>query len=290
MSNKLQVINDAIMQQESRFNSVLADPSISFKREAGFAYQVISQNSFAASTAMNNMQSLVDAVTNIAAIGISLNPAQKLAYLVPRDKKICLDISYMGLVQIALDSGSILWAKCEVVYEGEQFELSGVDQPPVHKRDPFSKDRKNENIRGVYVVVKTNHGDYLTDCMSKDEIDAIMKRSTAYKSGKPCPWRTDYTEMAKKTVIKRAYKMWPKTDRLATAIDVLNRESDEGIEFSGEQTYIADYLTPIYDALSSHGKTAESFELVTKRSIANIAQENVPTVLNWIEVNHDKLG
>ena len=60
MSNNLQVINNAIMQQESRFNAVLADPSISFQREAGFAYQVISQNSFAASTAMNNMQSLVD--------------------------------------------------------------------------------------------------------------------------------------------------------------------------------------------------------------------------------------
>lgn len=289
MSN-LQLINNAIMQQENRFNAVLADSSISFQREAGFAYQVISQNSFATSTAMNNMQSLVDAVTNIAAIGISLNPAQKHAYLVPRDKKICLDISYMGLIQIALDTGSIKWAKCEVVYDGENFELSGVDQPPIHKRDPFSKERSNDKVRGVYVVVKTADGDYLTDCMSKDEIDSIMKRSTAYKSGKACPWTTDYTEMAKKTVIKRAYKMWPKTERLATAIDVLNRENDEGIEFTSEQSYIAEYLTPIYGALTACGKSPESFEAFTKRNISEIAQENVPTVIKWIDANHAKLG
>lgn len=290
MSNNLQVINNAILQQESRFNSVLSDPNIKFQREAGFAYQVISQNSFTANTAMNNMQSLVDAVTNIAAIGISLNPAQKHAYLVPRDNKICLDISYMGLIQIALDAGSIKWAQCKVVYEGDTFELCGVDKAPIHNHDPFNRERTNDNVRGVYVVVKTYDGDYLTDCMSKDEVDAIMKRSAAYKSGKPCPWKTDYTEMAKKTVIKRAYKMWPKTERLATAIDVINRENDEGIEFTSEQSYIPDYLTPIYEALSKHGKTPEIFETRTKRVISNISQDNVPTVLNWIEVNHDKLG
>ena len=64
---------------------------------------------------------------------------------------------------------------------------------------------------------KTPDGDYLTDCMSKDEIDAIMNRSQSVKSNKSSPWKSDYGEMAKKTVVKRAYKYWPKTDRLDKA-------------------------------------------------------------------------
>jgi recombination protein RecT len=38
----------------------------------------------------------------VAAIGITLNPASKLAYLVPRDGMVCLDISYMGLLHRAV--------------------------------------------------------------------------------------------------------------------------------------------------------------------------------------------
>lgn len=38
--------------------------------------------------------------------------------------------------------------------------------------------------------------------------------------------------MCKKTVIKRASKTWPKNDRLNSAIEHLNVELDEGIEFT----------------------------------------------------------
>ncbi|MCY1536136.1 RecT family protein [compost metagenome] len=65
--------------------------------------------------------------------------------------------------------------------------------------------------------------------MSRDDIDGIMNRSQSVKSGKSSPWKTDYGEMAKKTVVKRAYKYWPKTDRLDRAIHHLNTESGEGL-------------------------------------------------------------
>jgi hypothetical protein len=40
--------------------------------------------------------------------------------------------------------------------------------------------------------------------------------------------------MGKKTVIKRASKLWPKNERLNMAIQHLNVELDEGIEFSSQ--------------------------------------------------------
>ena len=82
---------------------------------------------------------------------------------------------------------------------------------------------------GAYVVVKMHSGDYLTECMSREEIDAIKNRSESVKAGKSSPWDTDYGEMAKKTVVKRAYKYWPKSDRLDQAIHHLNTDGGEGL-------------------------------------------------------------
>lgn len=233
MSNQLATISQDIYDTRDAFTQVLSEPSLSFDREAGFAMQAIQGNDYMLKVAMGNRQAVVNAVTNIAAIGISLNPAKKQAYLVPRDGKVCLDISYMGLMDLAMASGAIRWAQAELVHASDRFELNGLDRPPTHSFNPFGGDRGD--IVGAYVVVKTSDGDYLTTCMSKADIDAIMNRSQSVKSGKSSPWKTDYGEMAKKTVVKRAYKYWPKTEQLEQAIHHLNTEGAEGLAPAGPQ-------------------------------------------------------
>lgn len=227
----LSIITNDIYSARDNFASVLTDRSLNFEREAGFAIQSLTANDYAMGIAQKNRQSVINAVTNIAAIGISLNPAKKQAYLVPRDGRICLDISYIGLLDLAIGSGSIRWGQAELVYEGDAFTLNGFDKPPTHGRNPFDKNRGE--VIGVYVVVKTADGDYLTTTMTIDEVNAIRDRSSAWKAWiskqKSCPWVTDPGEMAKKTVIKRAYKLWPKTERLEQAIHHLNTDGDEGL-------------------------------------------------------------
>lgn len=223
----IQTITNYVYGAEDGFQSVLVDRSLNFEREAGFAIQVLTSNDYVAKLAAGDRQSVVNAVTNIAAIGISLNPAKKQAYLVPRKGKICLDISYMGLIDLAIQSGSIMWAQADLVYANDAFTLNGFDHPPTHSFNPFSKERGD--MVGAYVVVKMHSGDYLTECMSREDIDAIKNRSESVKAGKQSPWDTDYGEMAKKTVVKRAYKYWPKSDRLDQAIHHLNTDGGEGL-------------------------------------------------------------
>jgi recombination protein RecT len=224
MSNALQEI---VLSTRDTFASRLADKSINFEQESGFAIQALSTD-YAMGIAMKNKQSVIDAVTNIAAIGISLNPAKKQAYLVPRDGKICLDISYMGLIDLAVATGAIKWAQAAVVYESDNFQLRGFDEAPLHTFSPFDKNRGA--IIGVYCVVKTADGEYLTHSMPISEVYAIRDRSQSYKSGKSSPWKSDEGEMIKKTCIKQAYKYWPKVnDRLQNAIQYLNTETGEGL-------------------------------------------------------------
>ena len=240
----ISTIEQYVYGAENSFQNVLVDKSITFEREAGFAIQILTAGDYIAKLAVGDRQSVVNAVTNIAAIGISLNPAKKQAYLVPRKGKICLDISYMGLIDLAVQAGSILWAQADLVYETDAFTLNGFDKPPTHSYNPFSKERGA--MVGAYVVVKTASGDYLTDCMSSDEIDAIKNRSESVKAGQSSPWKTDYGEMAKKTVVKRAYKYWPKSDRLDQAIHHLNTEGGEGLASAAPKVAAID-PTPIIE-------------------------------------------
>lgn len=227
----LRPAQDLILAQEQQFNAVLSDDKINFAKEAQFALQHLSNNSFVAQTAMKNQESFRNAIINVAAIGISLNPAQKHCYLVPRGGAICLDIGYLGLEHIAIESGSVLWVQCKLVHANDTYEARGIDKAPEHRYSAFGK---RGDIIGAYCVAKVHDGSFLTEEMSIEEVNRIKARSQSAK-GAISPWKTDEGEMIKKTVIKRAAKHWPKSARLDQAIHVLNTDNHEGINFEAER-------------------------------------------------------
>lgn len=244
---------EIIQETEARFLEI-APEYMSYSAEKGFAIQLLNNNQFlSAAAATDNYKYFQQAITNVAAIGLSLNPAEKLAYLIPRTIKagvdnngkavyqtrVYLEPSYMGMIRLATDSGSIKWAQANCVYSNDEFIDNGPGEKPTHKYSAFSKDRGS--FVGVYCVAKTCDGDYLTSLMPEDQIRSVMERSEAGKSvdkyGKPKapsgPWVTDFEEQAKKTVIRRAFKTWPRTNErrmamLAKAVELSN--DNEGFE------------------------------------------------------------
>ncbi len=213
-------IVEFVRQQEPLFCGALTDQSVTWSKESQFAIQYFQKNDFLAKTALSNPTSAQNAIINVAAIGITLNPASKLAYLVPRDGMVCLDISYMGLLHLAQATGSIKWGQCKLVYSNDTYESNGLDTAPTHKYNAFGE---RGDVVGGYCTVKTSDGDYLTEEMSLTEIRTVEATSKA-KNG---PWKTFWEEMARKTIVKRASKYWPKAQRLDTAIHLLNE--DEGV-------------------------------------------------------------
>lgn len=212
--------------------------AVNWEAEYNYAVQQLYKNDFARKIATNNPVSAQNAVRNVAAIGLTLNPALRYAYLVPRDGAICLDVSYMGLMHLAQDTGSIMWAQCKIVHLDDNYQNNGASAEPSHKYSPFG-DRGP--IVGAYCVAKTHEGDFLTHEMAIADIYAIRDRSSAwkaYQSGKAKsagPWGSDEGEMIKKTVVKQASKYWPKVERLHEAIEMVNNESGEGIDFDQER-------------------------------------------------------
>lgn len=215
----------AIQHAKPKFNEIartLANP-VNWDAESNYAMQVLKKNKALAACPIDTIK---DSMVNVAAIGLSLNPAQKLAYLVPRDGVACLDISYQGLMKLATDTGLVEWCKAVLVREGDDFVWIDFETRPEHKdTEPFNTKRA---VIGGYVITQLRSGKVMCEKMSRDELDQVKNTSKA-KNG---PWKTWPEEMMKKTLIKRASKSWPKTDgseRFHEAVHMVN-----DIEGNGE--------------------------------------------------------
>jgi recombination protein RecT len=221
---------DAVLVQAARkFQDTATRSGLDWESESLYAMQALVNNDYLAKVARENPFSLRMSMEQVAAIGLSLNPATSLAYLVPRMGKVVVDISYRGLIKVAVDTGSIKWAQVELVYSKDKFVWKGKFTPPEHVFDPFDPDRGE--FRGTYCVAKTPDGDYLVDHMKAADIFHIRAKSKAYENGDG-PWLDFPEEMYKKVQLKRARKTWPPTAgirRLDEVIRYLNEDLGEGL-------------------------------------------------------------
>ena len=201
-------------------------------KEIGFALQIWNdpKNAYLRNA---NKQSLVASVLQSAQIGLSLNPIAKEAYLIPRktDNDIIVGVepSYIGLVKLLTDVGSIVSVKSNIVYEGDIFEIVYSFETSFKHIPKF----KSKNITGVYAVAKLKTGDYQLEYMPVDEIHKIRSSSESWKAYERdnkkdhTPWVKYEGEMYRKTVIKRLCKYLPRSasnERIDQAIDLSNSD------------------------------------------------------------------
>ncbi len=163
---------------------------------------------------------------------LGLDPSGVLgsAYLVPfwnthkGRYEAQLIVGYRGLIDLARRSGDIVGVEAHVVREKDSWKYAwGVTPVLEHIR---SLDADPGKPTAAYAVVRLRDGPPLIDIMSYAEIEAIRKRSRAAGQG---PWVTDWDEMAKKTVTRRALKYAPMSVDAARALAVEDRaEAGEG--------------------------------------------------------------
>lgn len=276
-------VKQIVAMVEPDFNALARiHGAVSYAREASFALEMLANNEYLASIAMGSPDSLKRAIINVAAIGLSLSPVHKLAYLVPRDKKICLDISYRGYIQLAVDVGAVKWVVAEVVCEKDNYTYQGIGREPIHTFNPFG-DRGE--VIGAYCLAKTHEGEFLLAQMSADEIVAIRDRSQSWiahtTKGANSPWASDRNEMIKKTVIRRAAKSWPMTDtrsrdRFAQAIDV-GTDSDPLALSAPPAPEVQTARTKSFEAISAHLKTLDRSEAQYLSHLAIVNSREIKT-------------
>lgn len=161
-----------------------------------------------------------------AQLGLEPDTPLGESYLVPfrNNKRNCMEVQlipgYRGLIKLARQSEAIGGVDAQVVYEKDNFEIEfGLQQKLVH-RPYLDGDRGGPRLFYAIVRAKDPAAEPIVELMTLDQIDAIRRRSKAGQSG---PWVTDYEEMGRKTVIKRALKRAPMSTELWTAISLDNQ-------------------------------------------------------------------
>lgn len=169
--------------------------------------------------------SIVRCAMECAQLGLLPNRVTGHVYLVPfKDNKIGKDVcttivGYRGLIDLARRSGNISTFDAYVVHERDVFEYRLGDDPKI-THAPYQGSDDPGHMIAAYAIVRLRDGGVQRLVMTTREIDRIRSKS---KSGRSdySPWATDYEEMAKKTVVRRIWKMLPVS---VEALNLIERE------------------------------------------------------------------
>lgn len=158
--------------------------------------------------------SFLAALMNAAQLGLEPNTPLGQAYLIPYKNKGTLEcqfqIGYKGLIDLAYRNGQMQTIQAQAVYENDEFFYEyGLDPKLVHR--PAFSDRGE--LVYFYGIFRTVNGGYGMAVMSKADMDVYAKTYSKAFDSSYSPWKSNYEDMAKKTVIKQALKYAPiKTD------------------------------------------------------------------------------
>jgi recombination protein RecT len=156
-----------------------------------------------------------------------LEPDGRRAHLIPfrnnrENRTECqLIIDYKGLVELILRAGNVASIHADKVCDADEF-VYDCGQIVSHKID-FRKPRGD--VFAYYCIITRKDGTKKCEVMSREEVDAIRKRSKSASNG---PWVTDFDEMGKKTVFKRASKWCELSSEIRDAIEHDDRDTVEG--------------------------------------------------------------
>lgn len=155
--------------------------------------------------------SFMGAMMQAAQLGLEPNTPLGQAYLIPYKNHGTLEcqfqLGYKGTIDLAYRSGQVKDIQAHEVHENDDFEYElGLDAKLRHK--PAMKDRGA--VVAYYAVFHTKDGGYGFEVMSVEDVKKhAMTYSQAYKKGYTSPWKTNFDEMAKKTVLKKCLKYAP---------------------------------------------------------------------------------
>ena len=174
--------------------------------------------------------SVYHAMLRAASTGLSLNPLEGKACLVPYYRKegknwitvVNYQIMKNGLIHLALRSGQIDHISADVVRENDEFKIRKTAAGDEFEFSPALTGRGK--AVGCYASVKFKNGESKICYMSWEEIDEHRERySQSYQNDlkddkKESPWSKSPESMGLKTVLKRLFNNTFISDEVTKAV------------------------------------------------------------------------
>lgn len=178
-------------------------------------------------------RSFLGAMMSAAQLGLEPNTPLGQAYILPYrnnnkgEMEAQFQIGYKGLIDLAYRSGEVELVQAHTVYENDEFICEyGLEPKLVHIP---AKENRGEPI-SYYAMFKTKSGGYGFEVMSIEDIREHAKKYSQSFNSSFSPWKTNFDEMAKKTVLKKCLKYAPMKSDFVKAIvqdETVKSEIDE---------------------------------------------------------------
>ena len=147
-----------------------------------------------------------------------LEPDGRHAHLIPYGNECTLILDFKGIVALAYRSGFVKNIHSDAVRLGDAFVYS-LGKVTSHTPWAYRVDDKPKEcgeVIAAYCIVEMKDGATHCEVMTQAEVESIRSRSKAGRSG---PWVTDWDQMARKTVFRRASKWLPLSAEIQEAFD-----------------------------------------------------------------------
>ena len=165
--------------------------------------------------------SFLAALMNAAQLGLEPNSPLGQAFLIPYKNKGILEcqfqIGYKGLIDLAYRSEQVQTIQAHSVYKNDEFFYEYGLEPKIIHRPAYSE--RGELVY-FYAVFRTVNGGYGMAVMSKASMDIYAKTYSKSFDSSYSPWKTNYEDMAKKSVVKQALKYAPLKSEFQRALSI----------------------------------------------------------------------
>jgi recombination protein RecT len=165
-------------------------------------------------------KSFVGAVIQCAQVGLEPGSVLGHAYLIPfynsktQRKEVQFMPGYRGMVTLARRSGQVVSLHARAVYEGDAFTFEyGLVEKLEHK--PVTPRKEGAQLTHVYAIAHLKDGGHQFEVMTREDVEKIKAKAKAGKFG---PWVDHFEEMAKKTAIRRLFKLLPVSTEMERAV------------------------------------------------------------------------
>lgn len=248
--------------------------------------------------------SLMQSFMSCAEYGLYPSNVAGEAFIVPYKGKAQFQLGYQGLITLLARAG--ISVRANIVRKNDVFQYEeGLNPVLSHKPDPFATDEKRGEPVGAYAILENTLGQKVVKVMGKEAVMKIKDLSQA-KDSEYSPWNSKQDPelwMWRKTVLKQAAKLVPKTEVLQKAIAEDNEDSiikKHILDAEGPATGKPDHRPqeigegeagnrPIDGAPGSGGRTIEEGVIPPKKT-AKEKQQTVDDDIPIIEENGNGTG
>ena len=230
-----------------------------------FTRMVLSAISATPDLANCTPKSFLGAMMNAAQLGLEPNTPLGQAYILPYNNRGTMEaefqLGYKGMIDLAYRSGEVEVIQCHVVYQNDKFECCyGLEPKLTHV--PADGDR-GEAIK-VYAMFKTKDGGFGFEVMSMNDVRKHAAQYSKSYNSNYSPWKKNFEEMAKKTVLKKALKYAPLKSDFVRGVS-----SDESIKYDLKEDMSESNNEKVIEveAVSVDENTGEVFEEIKNEKL-----------------------